>query len=130
MRARWKLIFLVAVAAGAWRSDTVRRADVHSLARSGVRLASGKTARDLQLRAQHDLLQHRLKNAIGQYRSAIGENPAGFDDLVRQGLLESSDRHDEWDHELQMESDGGHVLVHSAGPDGRRRTSDDWTLKF
>ena len=108
----------------------VRRVDLHALARSGANLASGQTTSDLQHRAQHDLLRRRLHNAIDQYRSTIGENPTTFSDLVRQGVLESSDRHDEWDRELQMERDGQQVLVHSTGPDGRRGTSDDWTLKF
>lgn len=130
MRGRWKFILLVVVAAGAWRSGRVQRVDLHALAQSGVNLASGKTTSDLQHRARHDLLQHRLKNAIGQYRSAIGENPTTFGDLARQGVLESSDRYDEWNHELQMEADGRQVLVRSVGPDGRRGTSDDWMLTF
>jgi len=130
MSGRWKLILLVVAAAGAWRFGMVRRVDFHSLARSGANLASGRTTSDLQHRAQHDLLRRRLRNAIDQYRSATGDNPTSLSDLVRQGVLESSDRHDEWDHELQLETDGQQVLVRGAGPDGHRGTSDDWTLRF
>jgi len=129
MRVTGKQVFLVAVAAAAGWYAVTHHVTAHDIASAGDKLVSGETKADLQRRARHRVLAHTLEHAVEQYRLGTGADPTTIDDLIRQGLLEKSDRVDEWNRELKIERDHDKVVVRSQGPDGYP-SKDDWTMGF
>lgn len=91
---------------------------------------TGKTTVDAGQTAKRSLAQSNLELAVNRYKAVRGELPNGLDDLVEEGLLQSSALEDEWGSSLTGTLEDGTFVVRSPGVDRQPGTADDWTLSF
>ena len=78
---------------------------------------------------------HRVRTALHQYNLQSGEVPAGLDELIRFGLLQSGDIEDPWGREFAFRSEKKasvnpfvqeyEIFVSSSGADGIQDNQDD-----
>ena len=78
---------------------------------------------------------HRVRTALHQYNVESGEVPAGFDEVIQFGLLQSGDVIDPWGRSFAFRSEQKpstnpfteeyEIFVYSTGPDGVRDNLDD-----
>jgi hypothetical protein len=95
---------------------------------NGVSVVTGQAAADRGRMTAQMLLRRRLEQALREYRSVHGSDPERLQDLVDEGLLQSEDLIDPWGGHLAVERSGRKLRIHSAGPDGRVQTKDDWNI--
>lgn len=95
---------------------------------NGVSVVTGKATADRGRMTAQMLLRRRLEQALREYRGVHGSDPERLQDLVEEGLLQSDDLIDPWGGHLAVERSGRKLRIHSAGPDGKPQTGDDWNL--
>lgn len=91
-----------------------------------------------QPRQDHNRVEvqlHKVRMALHQYNTDLGEIPTGFSDIVNYGLLQWSDLKDPWGHEFAYRSEKKststplheeyEIFVYSIGPDGIQDNQDD-----
>ena len=94
----------------------------------GTQVITGKETLDRGRMTAQLLFRRRLERALREYQTLQGTRPKSLQDLVEAGVLQDDDLVDEWGRALTVEVWEQGFQVRSAGPDGRLRTEDDWTL--